>query len=371
MAARIPLGPRASVWRFKESAGRAGEPLTHSQTKVNGRNRMHYLRTTAVAGLGLFLGLSAAARAAEPDWLPSPLKRPLADITIGLSTLGAGVNAYVATYDDTFVAEAKKLGVKLILLDPQADPAKQADQVNDLIAQRVDVAVIWPVNGKAIVPSAKRVHDAGIPVVISNSKIDPTGKDYTTTFTGPDHYSEAKDAAELMIKALGGKGNVVMINGLPGFTTSQLRVQGFLDAIAAHPDIKVLDSQPANWSREKAQTLMENYIARFGKQIDGVYSADSGMGIGAMSAIQAAVKEGKLDAGHIKQTDCTLFGIAYDAIKTGDYYGSILQAPEEEARSALKAAILIAEGQTVPAENYFKVTLVTKDNVDQIQRPNL
>ena len=79
---------------------------------------MHYLRTTAVAGLGLFLGLSAAARAAEPDWLPSPLKRPLADITIGLSTLGAGVNAYVATYDDTFVAEAKKLGVKLPFKSP-------------------------------------------------------------------------------------------------------------------------------------------------------------------------------------------------------------------------------------------------------------
>jgi ribose transport system substrate-binding protein len=331
---------------------------------------MGNFRTTALAGLGLFLGLSVAANAAEPDWLPQPLKRPLADVTIGFSTLGAGVNAYVATYDDTFLAEAKKLGVKAILLDPQADPAKQADQVSDLIAQRVDVAVIWAVNGKAIVPSAKRVHDAGIPLVMTNSKIDPTGKDYVTAFSGPDDYNQAKIAGELMIKALGGKGNVLLINGLPGFNVSQLREKGFLDAVAAHPGIKVLDSQPANWSREKAQTLMENYIARFGKQIDGVYSADSGMGVGALSAIQAAVKEGKLEAGHIKQTDCTLFGVAYDAIKAGDYYGSVLQAPEEDARSALKAAVMIAEGLPVPAETYIKVTAVTKENIDQIARPS-
>jgi ribose transport system substrate-binding protein len=327
------------------------------------------MKSSLLIGLGLLVGLTASASAADPEWMPKTLKKPLADVTIGFSSLGAGVNAYVATYVDTFSGYAKELGVKTAVLDSQADAAKQSDQIGDLVAQHVDVMVVWPANGKANVPAVKRAFEAGIPVVITNSKIDDSGKEFTATFSGPDDYAEAKLAGELMVKALNGKGNVVIIGGLPGYTVSQLREKGFRDAIAKS-DIKVLDAQPANWSREKAQSLMENYVTRFGKQIDGVYSADSGMGVGALSAIQAAVKEGKVEGGHIKLTDCTLFGVAYDAIKAGDYYGSVLQAPEEDAKSAVKAAVLIAEGQTVPKEIYIDTPVVTMENIDKIKRPS-
>jgi len=229
---------------------------------------------------------------------------------------------------------------------------------------------VWPVNGKAVVPAVKQAHAAGIPIVITNSDIDESGRSYIATYTGPDHYSEALLAGALMAKGLNGKGNVVIIGGAPGYTVSQLREKGFRDAIAKFPDIKVLDSQPANWSREKAQSVMENYITRFGKQIDGVYSADSGMGVGALSAIQAAAKEGKVDAGHIIETDCTLFAVAYDAIKAGEYYGSVLQAPEEDAKVAVQTAILIAEGQTVAKKIYFDTPVITKENIDKFKRPS-
>ena len=327
-------------------------------------------RRTVLSGLTAVLALTGGAYADQPSWLPANAPKPLSDITLGFANVNAGGNAYAATYTDTFINTAKELGVKSVVLDAQADPAKQADQIRDLIAQQVDVLIVWPANGKAVVPSVKQADAAGIPVVITNSDIDDTGRKYIKTFSGPNDYAEAEMAGKLMVKALAGKGNVVIIGGTPGYTVSQLRDQGFRDVVAKYPDIKIFDSQPVNWSREKSQALMEDYITRFGKKIDGVYSMDSGMGIGALSAIQAAEKEGKLEPGHIKQTDCTLFGVVWDAIKAQQYYGSVLQSPEEDAKAAIKAAILIVEGQKLPPKVYFDGVPVTKENVDQIKRPS-
>jgi ribose transport system substrate-binding protein len=327
-------------------------------------------RRSLLVSIGL-IALAAGANAAETTWMPASPKKPLSDITIGFTDVGAGGNAYSATYIDTFIKYAKELGVNAVVLDSQGDPAKQADQIRDLIAQQVNVMVVWPVNGKAVVPAVRQAHDAGIPVVITNSKIDDSGTKYTVTFSGPNDYAEAKMAGELMVKALSGKGNVVIIGGNPGYTVSEMRESGFRDALAKAPEMKVLDSQPASsWSREKSQAIMEDFITRFGKQIDGVYTMESSMGMGAQAAIRAAEKDGKIVPGHIKQTDCTLFGIGWDAIKAGDYFGSVLQSPEEDAKAALKAAILTAEGEKLPNEVYFDGVPVTKDNVDQIKKPS-
>ncbi|CAM2187625.1 ribose transport system substrate-binding protein [Paraburkholderia sacchari] len=321
----------------------------------------------------IMLGLTAftAAQGQTPDWLKQPLKKPLGDIVIGLAAFSVGNNGYTSTYDSTFRAYAKELGVKVIVYDAQMDPQKQASQIQNLVAQNVDALVVWAVDGKAVVPSLKRAHDAGVPVMITNAPIDPQGSKYVQTFTGPNDYAEAAQAGELMAKALNGKGNVVMVNGSPGFVPSEKRVEGFVDVIKKYPGIKILDSQTAYWSREKAQTLMENYITRFGDKIDGVYAAESGMGAGALSAVQAAVSAGRLKPDHIKFVDCTLTYAGYDAIKKGPYYyGSVLQSPSEDARLALKAAVQIAEGKTVPKTMSLETPSLTAENIGKIPRPS-
>lgn len=323
-----------------------------------------------IAGLVFGSVLTGTAQAEEKlDWLPTTLSKPLNEITIGFANLGSGVNGYVATYLDTFNAYTKELGVKAIVLDAQVDPAKQSDQVQDLIAQQVDVMIVWPVNSKAIVPALRRAHDAGIPVIVTNSQADPSGAEYFKAYSGPNNITQANAAAEMMVEALGGKGNVVMIGGLPGYSVAQERDQGFLDVISKHPEIKVLDSQPADWSREKAQSVMEGFIVKYGDQIDGVYSADSDMGIGALSAVKAAVAEGKIPAGKIKFTDCTLFATAYDAIKAGDYYGSVLQSPVVDAKTAIQSAIQVLQGVELPKAVYFESPSITQKNIAEFERP--
>lgn len=326
--------------------------------------------TRFLAGASVALSLVAGSAVAQEDWLPDELAMPMSEITIGFSSLGAGVNSYVATYVETFEAYAAELGVNTVTLDAQADPARQSNQVRDLIARQVDVMVVWPTNAVAIVPALRAVHAAGIPVVITNSEIDESGDEYFVTFTGPDDVTQARTAGRLMAEGLGGAGNVVIIGGLPGYTVSQRREQGFREVIAECPDINILDVQPGNWSREQAQSVMEAYIVRFGDQIDGVYSADSDMGIGALTAVQAARAEGALPADHqVIFTDCTLFGAAYDAIRAGDYFGSVLQSPAEDARAAVRAAVMIMQGMPVERIMHFDAPAVSAANIDEIERP--
>jgi ribose transport system substrate-binding protein len=327
------------------------------------------MRIQILAAAALMIGLVSVAHAADPDWLKSP-KKPLSEVTVGFANLGPGVNAYSATYTKVFNQYAKELGIKTVVLDSQADAAKQASQITDLIAQQVDSMVVWPVNGKGVVPFVKRAYQAGIPVIITNSNIDPSGAKYITAYTGPDDYHEANLAGKMMVEALHGQGNVVMLNGIPGYTVTQLRINGFTDAVKDHPGIKIIDSQPAYFSQEKAQSLMENYITHYGNKIDGVFSVDSGVGAGALSAVQAAEAEGKLKKGHVQMVDATIFGGVYDAIKAGSYYGSVVQSPEDDAKTALRTAVMAAEGMSVPKKVFLPMPIVTSATIGTVARPS-
>lgn len=323
--------------------------------------------------LGALLGVSmtgVASAADVPDWFPTDSKKPFNEIVVGFSTLGPALNGYSAHYHDAFYGYMKEIGANVVVTDAAADPARQADQVRTLIAQKVDVMIVWPVNAKAIVPAARQVNQAGIPLIISNSMIDDAGVDYMTAYTGPDDYDEARIAGEIMVEALGGKGNVVMLNGTPGYRMAQLRIDGFRDVVDKHPDIKILDSQPANMSQAEGQKIMENYITRFGAEIDGVYAVDSGVGFGALTAAREAAAGGRLDLAKMKFVDATMYGFVWDLIKTGEYYGSVYQSPEEDAKLALRTAYLLAAGKEVEKYNYLATPGTTNKNVNEIPRPN-
>lgn len=132
-----------------------------------------------------------------------------------------------------------------------------------------------------------------------------------------------------------------------------------MQAAKAAPGIMVLDAQLADWNREKAQRLMENYITKYGKKINGVFAADDNMGAGALNAIRAAgVKDGE-----IKIVGATNFATGYDGIKDGSYAGSITQSPYDEAKHAIRVAVRLAEGQPVEKMNLIATPKVTRDNI--------
>lgn len=116
---------------------------------------------------------------------------------------------------------------------------------------------------------------------------------------------------------------------------------------------------------------MENFITRFGQEIDGVISSDGYTGTGAYLATEAAVKAGKIEEGHIKFSDPNTVATAYDLIKEGKYSAGVLQLPQDDAEFSFKIAIKVAAGIDVDRYNYLPTPVVTPENASDYPRPGL
>jgi ribose transport system substrate-binding protein len=285
-------------------------------------------------------------------------------IRVGITQNNVGVDSYQTTYEQAFIAAANaNPDVEAIVLDAGGDVARQIAQIQDLIQQRVDVIIIWPTNGKAVVPAVRQAHQEGIPVVITNSNIAEEGQQFIASFSGPDNIKQGAYAAEIMCDKLGGEGQIVQISGQPGYTTAIERQKGFEDRLAeVCPDVKILETQPGDWNREKAQRVMENFLTKY-DQIDGVYSGDDNMGVGALNAAKAA---GRNDIVFVGATN---FAVGYEAMERGEYWGSIYQSPVDDAKNALATAIAVAKGEEVPHLNYFDTPKITQDNMSEFSKP--
>jgi ribose transport system substrate-binding protein len=321
---------------------------------------------------GMAIGVAVSTPVLAQDWLGGTPKKPLNEIKVGFSFRGgAGGNLYVTQYVDQVKKMAAEYGIDVSIVDAEDDPGRQTQQMPELIAQKPDVIVVWALNSAGIVPALKQAHDAGIPVVTVVADVGDAGKDYVTAHAGPNDIKQGTQAAQALIDAMGGKGNVVALRGPTGFGPADQRHQAFLDVAAKYPDIKLLDAQDSNWSVDKGQSLMENMITRFGKQIDGVISSDGYTGTGAYLAVEAAEKAGTIEPGHIKFSDPNMVATSYDLVKAGKYSAGVLQLPQNDAEFSFRIAIKVAAGLPVDKMNYLPTPVVTKDNADQHPRPGL
>ena len=326
---------------------------------------MKHLSKFAIGALTALLALPAIADEA-PDWLGGDLKKPLSETRIGITVLYPGSNAYQAKYAETAEAYSKELGLDAVVMDPQGDPATQFNQIQDMVSQNMDAIVVWPTSQNALIPAIRQAARSGIPVVTSNSPIGEAGRRYIVGHTGPDDCAQAEQSAEMLADSLGGNGNIVVVEGTPGYSVSILRKNCFLDKIADdYPGINILASQTAEWNREKAQTVMETFLTQFGEKIDGVYAFDDGMGLGVISALQGAGKA----PGDVKVVTCNQFGEGWDAMKSGWHSGSNKQSPIDDAILAIQTAVKVANGIDVPELQGIETPKVLPENVDQFERP--
>ena len=307
---------------------------------------------------------STAANTAEASATVQEGESGAGTYKIGSTANNVGTDAYQTQHDKTLREYAAEKGVDLVQLDATGDVTKQINQVDDLIQQGCDVIIIWPVNGKALVPAAKKASEAGIPVVIANSNIDESGYDYIKCFVGPDNVKEGELAGEMMMEAFPNGAKIVEITGLPGYTTATERSEGFRSKIEGS-NIEIADSQPGDWNREKAQQQMENFLLKF-SDIDAVYCADDNMAIGAINAIKEA---GRMD--QIKVISCCFFGDdeAKGYLESGEIAGSVLQSPMTDAKTTLDVALQVAAGEEVEFFSYIDTPKVTPETIGTIDLP--
>jgi ribose transport system substrate-binding protein len=290
--------------------------------------------------------------------------------TIGITQNNVGVDSYQTTYEQAFIAAAEENDdVEVVVLDAGGDVARQIAQIQDLVQQDVDAMIIWPTNGQAVIPAVREAYQADIPVVITNSNIAEDGFDFVRSFSGPDNITQGQRAAEIMCDRFKAQGiedeaRIVEITGQPGYTTAIERSDGFQERLPeVCPNVELVDSQPGNWNREDAQQVMEAFLVQY-DDIDGVYSGDDNMGVGALNAALAAGR-----AEDITFVGATNFAVGYDAMERGEYWGSIYQSPVDDAEAALQTALDVLNGEDVPFFNYFDTPKITQENMGEFDRP--
>jgi len=288
---------------------------------------------------------------------------------IGITQNNVGVDSYQTTYENAFIEAAQANdAVEAVVLDAGGDVARQIAQIEDLIQQEVDAIIIWPTNGEAVIPAVRKAHQAGIPVIVTNSNIAEPGFDFVASFSGPDNITQGARSAEIMcdkFKDMGieDEAQIVQISGQPGYTTAIERAKGFEDRLPeVCPNVTLMETQPGDWNREKSQQVMEAFLVKY-DDIDGVYAGDDNMGVGALNAAKAAGRDGIVFVG------ATNFAVGYEAMAAGDYWGSIYQSPVDDAEAALQTALDILNGKEVPFLNYFDTPKITQDNMDEFSKP--
>jgi inositol transport system substrate-binding protein len=249
--------------------------------------------------------------------------------------------------------------VELAMVDARNDSANQTGQVENFLAQGMDAVIVQPVDAAATGPISKAVLKAGKALVYVNRKPAKLPKD--AVFCGSDSIESGIMNMEELGKCMGGKGNVAILMGELSNEATLARTDGIKKVIKEKfPDIKVTREQTANWSRAEAKTVMENWLAA-GQEIDGVVANNDEMAIGALQAIKAAGKLGKICIGGIDGTHDAL-----EAMDKGELNNTVFQDGIGQGEEAVNAAYLLVRKEPNPKVVDGNVLIpyqaVTKEN---------
>jgi ribose transport system substrate-binding protein len=277
-------------------------------------------RKLAVGAVLLLLVLPVASFAAG-----GKEAQPAGQITVGLTLPGLQFPFFVTMKND-FDQAAAKLGVKVIFIDAQNDSAKQVAAIESFISQKVNGILISPMTTDSQVPAIEEAVKAGIPVATVDRKANT---DKVLVHVGADNVEGGRAAGRYVIEKLGGKGNVIELEGTPGASPAIDRKKGFDEVINASA-VKILVSQAADFNRAKANSVMENLMQAY-PNFDAVFGANDEMIIGAIEAMSAAGIDPakKVTVGYDATTD------ALNYIKQGKLGATIDQFPGKQASMAL------------------------------------
>ena len=274
-------------------------------------------------------------------------------------------HAYATPANEAFLAAADEAGAKVTMLSQDFDVQTGTEQLTTCVGRSPDGIVLWPLDPQAYIPGLIQAQSADIPVILINSPMDDQALELVASFTGPDVYEEGVLSAEALNEALGGEGNVVIIAGQAGNGTSIGRTDGFTEHLEElGSKIEVLQVVNADFDQQKALVASRDLITRFGDDIDGVYANDDTM---ARGFIDAWAEAGR-DLAEIPP----IVGIngqrdAFESIREGQFFATILQSPVEDGKLALETILKVADGETVDKRLPIPLTVVTIDNVDDIE----
>ncbi|MEY8356303.1 sugar ABC transporter substrate-binding protein [Lachnospiraceae bacterium 54-53] len=258
----------------------------------------------------------------------------------------------------------RDFGIKVTVQAPTsteegAGNEEQTQLIEQAIANKAAAVCIAPTDSNGIIPAVKKLIEAGIPVVASNTKIAEEG--LSNCFVGLENYTQGYNVAKELCEGLGGKGRMFIIEGTAGAQTSIDRVAGATAAIAEYPDIEIAAQQSASYKRASAMDVVQNLL-QTNPDVNAIYCCNDEMALGAVEAVDAAGKTGQILIGGADGN-----ADALQAIIDGKMYTTAEANAHDQAYYSVEAAVMILKGET-GQDKLIQSPVITKDNAEEFKK---
>lgn len=294
--------------------------------------------------VGMLAGCSKPATTEAPA--PAPEAPAVKKVGLVLSTLN---NPFFVTLKEGAEAKAKELGIELIVLDSQNDPAKDMANVEDLVTKGVSLILLNPTDSDAVVNAVKAANAAKIPVITIDRAAN--GGE-VVAHVASDNIAGGKMAADFINEKLAGKGKVVELQGIAGTSAARDRGQGFNDELKTFAGLKVVAAQPADFDRTKGLNVMEN-ILQAQPDIQAVFAHNDEMALGAVQAIEASGKK-------IMVVGFDAVDDAVKAVNDGKMAATVAQQPTLIGALGVETADKVLKGEKVEKSIPVALQLIVK-----------
>ncbi|MCX8571545.1 MULTISPECIES: ABC transporter substrate-binding protein [Hyphomicrobiales] len=259
----------------------------------------------------------------------------------------------------------KGVDVEVVVQSANVDVPGQIAHVRNFISEGVNAIIINPNSPTAFDPVFAQAKEAGILVIATDAEVSSPD----ATYVGIDQKAWGAAGAKWLAETLGGKGNVVAINGVAGHPANEMRVAGYKEVFGQYPDIKIVNEVNANWDQAQGQQAMQNLLAT-NPDINGVWVQD-GMAAGAWKSIIDAKKQSSIAAtGEIRKDFIDIW------VKDKLNSGASVNPPGVMA-SALNVAVLMLQKKELkePATAgqyknamYLPIPFIDNKNVEQVAK---
>ncbi|WP_436972009.1 substrate-binding domain-containing protein [Nocardioides panacis] len=309
------------------------------------------LRNLALLATGLTMMLTAACGAGDPSADAGSGGKDRLRVGVSVYDMSSFITAGKAGVE----AYAKANDIDILWNSANLDVSTQANQVDQFVNAGVDAIIVVPVQADSLGPQVAAAKAKDIPFLAVNAGLNSDALAGTVL---PDDVKAGEQEMQMMADELGGKGNIVVLQGPLGQSGELDRTKGIENILAKNPGMKILAKDTANWKRDEAVNKMKNWISSFGDQIDGVVAENDDMGLGALQATREA---------KVKLPIVGVDGIedGLKAVKNGDFIGTNLQHGTVELAAGVAVAAKIARKEQVDVNPVYLMPEVTSKNVDQ------
>jgi ribose transport system substrate-binding protein len=255
---------------------------------------------------------------------------------------------------------AEENGVEIVITDAQSNTPKQVSDIQDMIAQGVDVLFIPPREEQGLEPALQSAREAGVPVLLVDREANAEICEDYISFMGSNFVEQGERAAEWLVEATNGKAKVAELQGTVGASVTADRGEGFKSVIDENSGMEIVASQSGNFNRAEGQNVTEQILGG-NPDLDAVYAHNDEMAIGAIQALK--------DAGRKPGEDVTVVSVdgtrdALQAIIDGEL-GATVETNPRFGPLAFDTAERFLSGEQIPTKITVQDRLFDKSNAAQ------